>query len=94
MHSLGRPDFGPGRAVLGLGRSGRAALGRSRLDLGPGKAVLGLDRYLGADGREEGFLAREGAIMSGMRLGKGFQPNMGLSKENFGLGLQDLRKLE
>ena len=95
MHGLGRPDFELDRAVLGLGRSGRAALGRSRLDLGPGRAVLGLDRSdLEADGREEGFLAREGAVMSGMRLGKGFQPNMGLGKENFGLGLQDLRKLE
>ena len=37
---------------------------------------------------------REGAIMTKMQLGKEFQPNMGLGKENFGLGLRDLRKLE
>ena len=78
MHGLGRPDFGLGR-----------------LDLGLGRAILGLDRsYLGADGQEEGLLARKGAVMTGMQLGKGFQPNMGLGKENFGLGLRDLWKLE
>ena len=74
MHGLDRLDFG----------LGRAALGRGRLDLGPGKAVLVLDRLdLGADGREEGFPVREGAVMTRMRLGKGFQPNMGLGNENF-----------
>ena len=78
MHGLGRPDFGLGR-----------------LDLGPGRVVLGLDKSdLGADGKEEGFPTREGAVMTGMWLGKGFQPNMGLGKENFGLGLWDLLKLE
>lgn len=56
--------------------------------------VLGLDRSdLGADGREEGFLGREGAVMIEMRLGNGFQPNMGLGKENFGQDLWDLWKL-
>lgn len=63
--------------------------------MGPGRAILGLDKSdLAADRREEGFPMRGGAVMSGMRLGKGFQPNMGLGKENFGLGLWDLRKLE
>lgn len=63
--------------------------------MGPGRAILGLDKSdLAADRREEGFQMRGEAVMSGMRLGKGFQPNMGLDKENFGLGLWDLRKLE
>ena len=55
-----------------------------RLDLGPSKANLGLDRLdLGLVG-QEGFLAREGAVMTGMQLGK----------EKFGLGLRDWWKLE
>ena len=56
-----------------------------RLDLGPSSADLGLDRLdLGVIDREEGFLVRGGAVMTGMRLGK----------ENFGLGLRDWRKRE
>ena len=83
------------KAVLGQGRPGRAAVGRGRLDLGLGKAVLGLDRSdLGPDGQEEGLPARKGVVMTRMQLGEGFQANMGLGKENFGLGLQDLRKME
>lgn len=41
-----------------------------------------------------GVFDKRGAVMTGMQLGKGFQPNIELGKENFGLGLQDFQKLE
>lgn len=64
-------------------------------NLGPIRIVLGLDRsYLAANNREEWFPERRGAVMTAMWLGKEFLPNIGLGKENFGLGLQDLQKLE
>ena len=81
-------EFWVGQGRFRPMQAGQGCCGLGQGDLGSGNVGLGVD------GQKDGLLTREGAVMTGIQLGKGFQPNMGLGKENFRLDLRDLLKLE
>ncbi|KAH9680265.1 kinesin-like protein KIN-7O [Citrus sinensis] len=81
----GQGRFGPRQGCCGPGQAG----------FGPGLGGFG-SRQVKFRGRWPGggVTGEKGSSYDWNAAGEGFQPNMGLVKENFGLGLWDLQTLE
>ena len=87
-HGLGKLIFGLGRAVLGQGRPGQVGFGPGLGGFGSGQVKF-RGKWPGG-----GVTGEKGSGYDQNAAGRGISAQYGAVKENFGLDLRDLLKLE